>query len=128
MLSAGFLAPAFAAIIFGLALRPRWIGLLEGRFLVLLGEASYSLYLLHSIVITMTFNLFPRWPAGLRAAFAVTLAVVAALLCFSLVEQPARRLLRPAAGSKPLQQPADQPQVGSGDERKQTPGNPLHRY
>ena len=45
------MAPAFAAIIYGLALRPQWSAVLEFKPLVLLGDASYSLYLLHSFIL-----------------------------------------------------------------------------
>ena len=34
-----------------LALRPSWTGILEIKPLQLLGDASYSLYLLHSLMI-----------------------------------------------------------------------------
>ncbi len=105
LISAGFLSPAFAAIIFGLAQRPRWVRLLEGSWLVLLGEASYSLYLLHSFVISSAFNAFPSLSAGARVTFALAAAVGAALLCFTLIEQPARLLLRPA---RQVRQPAGQ--------------------
>jgi len=47
----GLYAPAFAAIIGRLALRPDWTSFLEWRWLVLLGESSYCLYLLHAIII-----------------------------------------------------------------------------
>jgi peptidoglycan/LPS O-acetylase OafA/YrhL len=138
LVSAGFLSPAFAAVIFGLALRPRWVTALEGRWLVLLGEASYSLYLLHSNVISVAFNVFPNWPVSLRLTFALLACLLAALLCYSLIEQPARRLLRPASRGRPQLPPqlpsqqsehaADQPQVGDSDQAKQAPGDALHRY
>ena len=128
MVSAGFLSPAFAAIIFGLALRPRWVTVLETRWLVLLGEASYSLYLLHSNVISVTFNLFPGWPVAARLTFALVSCLVAAVLCFSLIEQPARRWLRPTPKPRLSDHSPDQPQVGDADQPEQTPGNALHRY
>jgi peptidoglycan/LPS O-acetylase OafA/YrhL len=95
LISAAFLSPAFAAIIYGLALKPGWAGFLEARWLVLLGEASYSLYLLHSVVMGKVVGSTPGLPQGLRVGAAVAAAIVASLLCFYLVEQPARRLLRP---------------------------------
>ena len=90
-------APAFAAIICGLALRPEWASFLEWRWLVLLGESSYCFYLLHVLIIGMF--LFPnpehitvpslgRWFCG-----AVT-ATVVAVLAFRYVEEPARKWLR----------------------------------
>jgi peptidoglycan/LPS O-acetylase OafA/YrhL len=48
VLHTSLLAPAFAAIIFGFALQPRWGSPLNWKPLVFLGDASYSLYLLHS--------------------------------------------------------------------------------
>jgi len=111
LISAGFLSPAFASIIVGLALRPRWARLLEPRWLVLLGEASYSLYLLHSTVILLAFNLFPGLPAALRLAFAIAAALAAALFCFAVIEQPARRWLSPA---RQLQRQPDEASVEAG--------------
>jgi peptidoglycan/LPS O-acetylase OafA/YrhL len=97
LISAGFLSPAFAAIIYGLALRPRWAAFLETRTLVLLGDASYSLYLLHSIVIPRVFEGTPSLPWPLRATLAFLAAVAASLLSYLLVEVPCRKLLRPRA-------------------------------
>jgi peptidoglycan/LPS O-acetylase OafA/YrhL len=96
-ISAGFLSPAFAAIIFGLALRPRWASILEAKWLVLLGEASYSLYLLHSTVMTSVYEGLPASPQLYRVTLALAAAIAAALVCFRFVEQPARDMLRPRA-------------------------------
>jgi peptidoglycan/LPS O-acetylase OafA/YrhL len=97
LISAGILSPAFATIIYGLALRPRWSSILETPALVLLGDASYSLYLLHSTVISTVFErtAFLAW--GIRAAVAFLAAVAASLLAYFLVEEPLRKLLRPKA-------------------------------
>ncbi len=95
LLSPGLFMPMYAAMIYGLALRPRWAKLLEARGLVLLGEASYSLYLLHSIVLSSVFDaasFLPFWP---RVACAVLAAFAASILSYKLVESPARRLLHP---------------------------------
>ncbi len=94
MISAGILSPAFAAIIYGLALRPRWASFLEMGALVLLGDASYSLYLLHSTVISAVYDHIPPLQWALRAAVAFLAAVAASLLSYSLVEEPCRKLLR----------------------------------
>jgi peptidoglycan/LPS O-acetylase OafA/YrhL len=102
-ISAGFLSPAFGAIIYGLALQPRWGSFLEARWLVLLGDASYSLYLLHSIVISKVFDRLPHLPWWLRVCAAVAATLAASLFSYLVVEEPARRILRPrgkpAAGS-----------------------------
>ena len=107
-ISAGFLSPAFAAIIYGLALRPRWSRLLEARWLVLLGDASYSLYLLHSIVISKVFDRLPHLPWWLRVCAALAAALGASLISYLIVEEPARRLLRPGgkAAARRLQSQA----------------------
>jgi peptidoglycan/LPS O-acetylase OafA/YrhL len=97
LISAGILSPAFAAIIYGLALRPQWSAILETRALVLLGDASYSLYLLHSTVMSTVFDWTSSLAWGLRAAVAFLAAVAASLLAYLLVEEPFRRLLRPKA-------------------------------
>ncbi len=100
LISAGFLSPAFAAIIYGLALRPRWATFLETRVLVLLGDASYSLYLLHSIVITAVYDRTASLAWAFRASVALLAAVTASVLCYSFFEEPCRKLLRPKAISR----------------------------
>jgi peptidoglycan/LPS O-acetylase OafA/YrhL len=92
------LAPAFAAIVYGVASRPNWAGILENRGLVLLGNASYSFYLIH---VNVVFQFF-RGPTGqVRNAnfrgLAMCLAVVLAISIpiYLLIEEPARRKLRP---------------------------------
>jgi peptidoglycan/LPS O-acetylase OafA/YrhL len=95
LISAGFLSPAFAAIIYGLALQPKWASFLEVRWLVLLGDASYSLYLLHSIVITKVFDALAYFPWWCRVCGAILAAVGASILSYRLIEEPGRRILRP---------------------------------
>jgi len=98
LISAGFLSPAFAAIIFGVALQPAWSRFLALRPFVLLGEASYSLYLLHSFVIEHAFGVTSSLPHGIRVLICLVAAVGASLIAYTLIEEPARRLLRPKAG------------------------------
>jgi peptidoglycan/LPS O-acetylase OafA/YrhL len=95
LISAGFLSPAFAAIIFGVAQQPRWTRVLALRPLVLLGEASYSLYLLHSFVMTKALESTPYLPHEIRVAVCIAAAVGASLVSHEFVEEPARRWLRP---------------------------------
>lgn len=95
LISAGFLSPAFAAIIYGLALRPRWAGFLETGTLVLLGDASYSLYLLHSTTISRVAEWTRSLPWPLHASVALLAAVGVSLLSYYLVEEPFRKMLRP---------------------------------
>jgi peptidoglycan/LPS O-acetylase OafA/YrhL len=93
----GLLSPAFAAIIVGLALRPTWTSWLEIKPLVLLGNASYSLYLLHSFVLGAYFSpvgqLRKVGPVG--TAIGLLLPIVVAILVYRFIEEPARRKLRP---------------------------------
>jgi peptidoglycan/LPS O-acetylase OafA/YrhL len=102
LLHNGLLAPAFAAIIYGIALRPGWAAFMENRALILLGDASYSLYLLHPFVLFAYFG-----PNGVRHRGAlgrivgVALPILASVLVYLGLEQPARRKLR----GKPKPQP-----------------------
>ncbi len=97
MLHTALLAPAFAAIVYGLALQPKWTAFLRWSPLVLLGNASYSFYLLHSNIMGMYFfgstgQLTHTSFAGVVGAFALVTA--ASLLVFRFIEEPARRKLR----------------------------------
>jgi peptidoglycan/LPS O-acetylase OafA/YrhL len=95
VISTGLLSPAFAAIIYGFALRPRWLSFLEARWLLRLGNASYSLYLLHSIILAKAFAALSNLPGWIRVAGSLGAAVGAALLSYDWIEEPARRVLRP---------------------------------
>ena len=65
--------------------------------LELLGDASYSLYLLHSTVISTVFERTASLAREHRATVAFLAAVAASLLAYFLVEEPFRKLLRPKA-------------------------------
>jgi len=94
------LSPAFTAIVYGIALRPRWSAILEARPLVLLGEASYSMYLIHA---NFVFPFFHDNKGALRnanflgLAMCLTLVVAVSLGIYAGIERPARRKLRPRA-------------------------------
>jgi peptidoglycan/LPS O-acetylase OafA/YrhL len=85
-------APFFAMLILGLAMLDRpIIGLLNARWLVKLGEASYSLYLIHVPIAYLALLLgFDRSNGWLVLAFAVAFSVVV----FSFYEEPMRRAIR----------------------------------
>ena len=97
------LSPAFAAIIYGVALRPRWASILESRLLVLFGDASYSMYLIHSNVV---FSVFHTSKGDVRnASFAglalcLTIVLAMSILIYRFIEEPARRKLRPRPKAK----------------------------
>lgn len=91
----------FALIIFCLASGPTFVSpLLASRLMVLLGEASFSFYLLHALVLELASCVYPPvlghddhvpgWV--LVVAFVVT--VVASVLSLKLVELPCRLWVR----------------------------------
>ena len=93
------LAPAFVVLVYGIALRPAGVEVLEHKVMVALGEASYPFYLLHSTVIS---SVFMDWRTGgvrhqtlLGLATWFLIAVGAAVLVDRFIERPLRRLLRP---------------------------------
>ncbi len=98
ILHTALLAPAFAAIVYALALRPNWGAILENRLLVLCGDASYSLYLLHSMIVGMYFHNMTgqlRYQTPLGVLIFVILAVTISALAYRFIEEPARRKLNP---------------------------------
>ena len=97
ILHTSLLGPAFAAIIYGLALKRSSPALLGRPLMVLLGDASYSFYLLHSFVIGVCFFIlgrdFRQWGLmGVLLCFAITCGL--SILVYRFLEEPARRLLR----------------------------------
>jgi peptidoglycan/LPS O-acetylase OafA/YrhL len=98
----GLLAPAFAALIIGLALKPAWMKWMEVKPLILLGNASYSFYLLHSFVLAAYFMpLGELKPYGfLGTLIGLLLPVVVAIAVYLLIEEPARRKLRPKSSPR----------------------------
>jgi peptidoglycan/LPS O-acetylase OafA/YrhL len=97
MLHTSVLAPAFAIVIYGLALRPSLPATLNLRPMVLLGDASYSFYLLHSFLLWICFfglNLgFRQWGiGGVLLCFAITCGL--SIFIYLFLEQPMRRRLR----------------------------------
>ena len=114
ILHTALLAPAFAAIVYGLALQPKWTAFLRWSPLILLGNASYSFYLLHSNIMGMYFfgstgQLVHTSFAGVVGAFAIV--TIASLLVFRFIEEPLRRKLR---GKTVLKNPGSSPQLASG--------------
>jgi peptidoglycan/LPS O-acetylase OafA/YrhL len=98
ILHTALLAPAFAAIVYGFALRPNWGSILENRWLVLCGDASYSLYLLHSMIVGMYFHSTTgqlRYQSPMGILVFVLIAVTISALVYRFIEEPARRKLSP---------------------------------
>jgi len=95
-------APGLAIVIFCCArYRNSIVRLLGSRVLVLCGEASYSLYLLHLVVIErmgisspLPDNLRTALGAASRIAFCILTCIGVSLVTWRLVEVPARYWLR----------------------------------
>lgn len=103
LISPGLLAPAFAAIIYGLALQPKWTAFLENRVWVVLGEASYSLYLLHALILLDVYMATPNLPHLPRLLLSIAATIPAALIVYFVIERPARNWLRPRSPPRALQ-------------------------
>jgi peptidoglycan/LPS O-acetylase OafA/YrhL len=85
-------APVFAALILGLALRERPVlGLLNWRPLVALGEASYSLYLIH-LPLALVSLMIGFGPSN--GWLVVVFCVFASLVCFRFYEEPMRKRIK----------------------------------
>jgi peptidoglycan/LPS O-acetylase OafA/YrhL len=90
-------SPLFLLLLLTLATGPTFLTpLLEHRWALLLGEASYSLYILH----WLPFSLLARQvqvgaePAVWLSAAIMVATVPAAIVCYWCIERPARRVLR----------------------------------
>jgi len=90
------LSAVFGTVILGAAASPPGRGLLQAPLLILLGEASYALYILHMpIGFWWKFSVGGLGVAGdwlLFCAFAIV-AVGASVACFLWIETPLRRVL-----------------------------------
>jgi peptidoglycan/LPS O-acetylase OafA/YrhL len=97
LLHTGLLSGVFAALVYGLALGPSWTNLLKSRPLVVLGDASYSLYLLHNFVLTRMLgrdgNLVHT--TMLWIVVAVAAAIALAIGVHEFVEEPLRHKFNP---------------------------------
>lgn len=95
--AAGYI-PFFTIIVFCLArYRTRLSRFLSTKFLILLGEASYSFYMWHEVVLISNLDRFTTIPRPLSYLFGFGLFVVTALISiasFKLIETPSRKLIR----------------------------------
>jgi peptidoglycan/LPS O-acetylase OafA/YrhL len=91
--------PAFAAIVYGMALQPRWASWLNNRLLVLFGNASYSFYLLHSMFVWPFFHDFKTQALRNQSVLGVlawtAMMLIISSLVYRFIEEPSRRKLRP---------------------------------
>ncbi len=98
MVNSVVLIPLFALCIWLLACGVAWNGLKLGtRPLVLLGGASYALYLMHGSMMGYALALNTRTlrlPHNIVALLMVPVAVVTSIFLFKVLEEPARHWLR----------------------------------
>ena len=91
--------PAFAALVYGIALEPRWAAWLNNRALVLFGNASYSFYLLHTMFVWPFFHNMqtqaPRNQGFIGIGLWLAMMLTISSLVYRFIEEPARRKLRP---------------------------------
>jgi peptidoglycan/LPS O-acetylase OafA/YrhL len=102
--------PAFAAIVYGIALESRWASWLNNRLLVLFGDASYNFYLLHSIFVFPFFYNFRTQQLRFNnflgiLAWTIMMLTISSLV-YRFIEEPARRRLRPHRHTPVLAAPA----------------------
>jgi peptidoglycan/LPS O-acetylase OafA/YrhL len=84
--------PGFSLLLLSFALGNRWMdGVFSLPILVLLGEASYALYLLHVIVWTWMFGYLHLILNGMTYFLYVTMAIALSIASFKYLETPARR-------------------------------------
>jgi len=91
--------PAFAAVVYGIALQPSWAAWMNNRALVLFGNGSYSFYLLHSMFVWPFFHNMRTQELRNQGFIGIGIWLVMMLTISSLVyrfiEEPARRKLGP---------------------------------
>lgn len=91
MLSNGLLLPLSAMLLLGLAQDHAFSRLLSGNVLVLLGEASFSLYLFHFLIGEFTRYRFHISPSRWGGLFQVLISIALALALHLGVERPSRK-------------------------------------
>jgi len=99
--------PAFAALVYGIALQPSWAAWLSNKLLVLFGDASYSFYLLHTMFVWPFFHDFKTQALRNQSVLGIfswtVMMLIIASLIYRFIEEPARKRLRPKR--KPVPQP-----------------------
>ena len=97
--------PAFAAVVYGIALEPKWASWLNNRLLVLFGNASYTFYLLHSMLVWPFFHDFKtqavRYNGFVGIAIWTVMMLIISSLVYRSIEEPSRRKLRPKRDTRP---------------------------
>jgi peptidoglycan/LPS O-acetylase OafA/YrhL len=103
--------PAFAALVYGIALQPSWSAWLNNKLLVLFGDASYSFYLLHTMFVWPFFHDFKTQALRNQSILGIlswtAMMLIISCLIYRFIEEPARKRLRPKR--KPMPQPVAVP-------------------
>lgn len=90
--------PAFCLIVLAFSLNTGALSrLLQSPRLVLLGHASFSFYMIHQLVLNLTYRLHPvhdMSSALIAFATAFLVCIIASIFIFRYFEQPANRVLR----------------------------------
>ena len=97
----GLLSLPFLALIYGVALRPRWISVLERRPFQLLGELSYCFFLVHAVIIVAYFRpngVIAQQRSLLDVLLCLFLGIALSFTLYQVVEKPMRRWLTPVRG------------------------------
>jgi len=113
-------APFCGALIYALArFRWRWShAMFESRLALRLGDASYSIYLLHPIVLWMFAwqGTEATWFIGAKIAISVIVICTLGVWCFDNIEDPARRFIRRRFGQqKPVPRAPNAANVATQD-------------
>ncbi len=101
--SAGGTAIPFTILILLFALGRGWISrMLACRWMVLLGEASYSIYLLHFLLIIYFYHRVEKWniSSNLMLVMYVLLLLILSICSWMFIETPLRKGILAKYGSK----------------------------
>lgn len=100
-MSNGMLLPVFVLVIFGLVNIRGWLALaLSHKWMVILGESSYAVYLLHSPIWFYISHLCPITTIWIWPLYLSTL-MICSITVFFVLERPARSAILRLAGIRP---------------------------
>lgn len=105
----GGIAIPFTILIMLFALGRGWISrMLACRWMVLLGEASYSIYLLHFLLIIFFYYVIERWniSSSLKLVMYVLLLLILSVCSWMFIETPLRKWILAKYGKNRGAQPA----------------------